>query len=293
VRSFFNFYEAMIIFSRKHLELRALPLFFLHVGVAALALANFLSRRFRRWRRWLADLAIVNGALAGVTMTYQYFLGGDFLLITHGGLRWFWHSLASLAVLLPMAYIGEYGRAFVPFRAVFLTACGSFLGFFALSYFIQERAYSRVAFALTAVFGVSMMLGWRSLVLRERIWRKIPGLRRRIAILGAGERARETARLVEARPAEFASAEFVGFVPFPPGSATLEMRDRILGDLDSLRGMARKLDLHVLIVALDESAHSAALQALSRQGTGPMEVKLLVGRPDPGEYSLVNLDFRK
>src|SRR6185295_4819955 len=75
LRSFLYFYEAMVIFSRKHFELRALPLTLFYLGAGALALITFLYSRFQKWQRWLADLLLVNSILALVTYAYQRYLG--------------------------------------------------------------------------------------------------------------------------------------------------------------------------------------------------------------------------
>ncbi len=293
--SFFNFYEAMVIFSRKHLELRALPLIFLYAGIALLASVNFLSRSFRKWPRWLADLLIVNAVLAGVTYAYQKILGYAPLFSTDPGLYFFWHALASLSVILPLSYLGEYGRARVRLKTVFLAACGSFLAFFSFSFFFREHAYSRVVFALTAALSVSLLLGWRASIQRGgRFWRKILGPAKRAAVLGTGERAREFTGLMQAQSAQGGqSFEFVGFIQFPPGPMPREVRANVIGDLGSLPNLARILDLQCVIIALEEGAYSAALQVISSRGTGPLEVKLLVGQPEPGQYSLIDLNFRK
>ena len=49
---------------------------------------------------------------------------------TDRSLFFFWHTLVSLSVLAPMAYIGDYGRFVPKLKTVLLTLCVSFLGFF-------------------------------------------------------------------------------------------------------------------------------------------------------------------
>lgn len=288
--SFFDFYAAMVIFSRKHLELRALPLLLLNAGVAILALANFISAKFQKWPRWLADLLIVNTVLAAMTFTYEHVLGQPSRVVT--GPFFFWHVLASLSLILPLAYVGEYGRRVPPFRTVLLSVSMSFLAFFSFSFFIKERAYSRVVFLSTAVLSAALLLGWRLAGNHGgRFWRKIMGGMKRVAILGTAARAQALAELLQSESLE--GYEFVGFIHFPPGPVPLEVRANVIGDLETLPGLARKLDLQGVIIALEEGTYPAALKVLANHDTGTLEVKMLVGLPKPGESALIDLNFRK
>ena len=291
-RSFLHFYEAMVIFSRKHLELRALPWIFLNFGVASLALMNFVSARFRRWPRWTADLLVVNAMLFVVTYAYHRATGLPFLYITERSLYLFWHLLISLSLLLPLSYAGEYGRTLARPRTVLLTICIAFLTFFAFSFFMKERSYSRLVFAITAVSSTALLFGWRLVGNHGgRFFRKIMGSSKRVAILGTANRAQDLAELILSdRLDDF---EFVGFIHFPPESVPNSVRANVIGDLTALGSLVRKLDLQGVIIALEEGAYSAALEVLSRNKTGPLEVKLLVGTPAPNLFSLIDMNFTK
>jgi hypothetical protein len=292
LRSFLNFYEAMVIFSKKHLELRTLPLTLLNFGVAILALINFVSTRFQKWPRWAADLVLVNAMLATVTYAYQRAQGLPFLFFDHRGLYLFWHALVSVAVLLPLAYLGDYGRTLARHRTVLLTVCVSFLAFFSFSFFMKERAYSRVVFAITAALSVILLVGWREAGRHGgRFWRKIMGAMKRVAILGTDSRAQGLADLILSERLD--GFEFVGFIQFPPGPIPREVRENVIGDPASLAGLARKLDLQAVIIALEEGSYQAALEVLTSHGPPPYQVKMLVGAPNPGPHSLIDLNFRK
>ena len=182
-RSFLYFYESMVIFSKKHFELRALPLIFFYLGVIVLAVANFAYSRFQRWQRWILDLGLVNGILDAGTFLYMGWLGMLTPYHTDRGLYFFWHCLISLSVLVPMAYIGDYGRLVPKLKTVFATLCVSFLSFFSLSFFIREEAFSRVAFAFAAVLSIASLTAWRFLSIQGgRFFAKIMGSTKRIAV---------------------------------------------------------------------------------------------------------------
>lgn len=288
--TFLHFYEAMILFSKKHLELRTLPGLLLTVGVVALAAVNYVSSRFRKWPRWAADFFIVNGVLAVITYAYHAARGTPHIILEAPLLYFSWHALASISVLLPMAWIGEYGRRAPRLRTVVLAAFIGFLAFFSWSYFMRERAYSRIVFVATAVASILLIAAWRWLGNHGgRLFRRIMGGAKRVAILGTGPRAQALAALIQGDGAE--GYECVGFIHFAPGAAPAAVRSGVIGDLNALGNLARKLDLQGVIIALEEDAYPAALQVLARKGSRALEIHMLLGDPAPGNVTLVDLHF--
>jgi FlaA1/EpsC-like NDP-sugar epimerase len=189
-----------------------------------------------------------------------------------------------------MAWIGEYGRRVPRLRTVFFTAGIGFLVFFSLSYFMRERAYSRIVFAATAAASVLLMTAWRWLGNHGgKLFRRILGGTKRVAILGTGPRAQALAAMIQGESAE--GYECIGFIHFPPESVPAEVRSGVIGDLNALRSLARKLDLQAVIIALEEGAYPAALQVLARMGSRALEIHMLVGDPAPGNITLVDLHF--
>ncbi|MEO6096313.1 MAG: glycosyltransferase family 2 protein [Fibrobacteria bacterium] len=291
-RSFLYFHEAMVIFSKKHFELRALPLGLFYLGVTVLAMANFVYSRFQKWQRWGTDLLLVNGILAGVTYLYMGYLGMSSPYHTDRSLYFFWHSLVSGAVLAPMAYIGDYGRFVQKIKNVFSTLCVSFLGFFAFSFFIREEAYSRVAFALAALFSIASLTSWRFLSIQGgRFFSKIMGGTKRVAILGNNARARKLADLIQNERLE--GYEFVGFIRLGAGRVPQDIMQNLIGDLSTLPSIVKKVELQGVIIAVEEGAFQTAVKLLAEKSNADIEVKLLVGEPEPGEMSLIDLNFKK
>lgn len=292
LRSFLYFYEAMILFSRKHLELRALPGFLLTAGVVVLGTANFVSSRLRKWPRWLADLAIVNGTLAAVTYGYHKTFDQPHIIDTFPRLYLLWHLLASLCFVLPFAYAGDYGRRVAAPRAALAAAAAGFLTFFSLGFFMQENAYSRIVFGLTGGVSALLMTWWRWAARRGgAIARRILRGSKRVAVLGTGPRAQALAALIQGEG--LPGYECVGFIQFPTEPVPATVRPGVIGDLDAVQGLARKLDLQGVIIALDEDAYPAALQVLARRGARALEIEMLLGEPVPGQVTLVDLNFAR
>jgi FlaA1/EpsC-like NDP-sugar epimerase len=200
--------------------------------------------------------------------------------------------LVSLSVLVPMAYIGDYGRRIQGMKTVFLTLCISFLGFFSLSFFNKEEAYSRVAFAFAGLFSIASLTAWRFLTIQGgRLFARIMGSTKRVAILGSNERARKLAELFEKEQIE--GYEFVGFISMGLGRTSQDIMQNMIGDLQSLATIVRKVELQGVVITLEEDAFQTAVKILSEKSTHGLEVKLLVGEPKPGEMSLIDLNFGK
>lgn len=291
-RSFLYFYEAMILFSRKHLELRALPGLLLTAGIVLLGAANFVSSRFRKWPRWLADLVLVNIAMATIASVYHEVRGLPHIALVEPGAYALWHVFATVAVLLPLAYLGDYGRRVASLRAVLVASGIGFMAFFSVSFFFHEFVFSRIVFGLTGLASGLLVTGWRGLGQGGgRLFRRIMGGSKRVAVLGTGPRAVALAASIQAQSLE--GYECVGFIHFPPGPVPADVRTGVIGDLDAVGSLARKLDLQGVIIALEQDAYPAALQVLARSKGRALDIKMLLGDPGSGGISLVDLNFER
>jgi FlaA1/EpsC-like NDP-sugar epimerase len=191
-----------------------------------------------------------------------------------------------------MAYIGDYGRAVQKLKTVFLTLCVSFLGFFALSFFFQEEAFSRVAFALSAVFSIGSLTAWRFLtVTGGRFLSRVMGGLKRVAIIGDDARALALSELIQQEHLE--GYEFVGFIGLDSRAQSPEIRRNLIGDLSTLPAIVRKTEAQGVIIAVEEGAFQTAVKILAERGSAGLEVRMLVGDPAPGRISLIDLNFGK
>lgn len=292
LRSFLYFHEAMILFARKHLELRTIPSLLLTVGVIALGTAQFATSRFRKWPRWLMDLLVVNASMAVIAYAYHAVREVPHIAGTSPGLYTLWHVFASLAALLPLAWLGDYGRRVLRPGTVLLATGTGFLAFFSLSYFMHGYAFSRIVFGGTGLATGLLTAGWRWLAERGgTMLRRVMGGARRVAVVGTGPRAQALAGLLQAGDLE--GYECVGFIHVPPGPVPAPMRTSVIGDLESVGALSRKLELQGIIIALEEDAYPAALQVLAHRGSRALDIHMLVGDPLPGRVTLADLSFAR
>jgi hypothetical protein len=63
--------------------------------------------------------------------------------------------------------------------------------------------------------------------------------------------------------------------------------------LNTLPSIVKKVELQGVIIAVEEGAFQTAVKLLSEKSNADLEVKLLVGEPEPGEMSLIDLNFKK
>ncbi len=291
-RSFLYFYEAMILFSRKHLELRALPGYLLNAGIVLLGTVNFLTSRFRKAPRWLADAAVVNIVMAVIASVYHRLREMPHVAVTDTLAYGLWHVFATLAVLLPLAYVGDYGRRVARLRTVLLASATGFLAFFSVSFFFHEFVFSRIVFGATGIASALLVTGWRWLSESGgRLFRRIMGGTKRVAVLGTGPRAQALAEVIQHEGLE--GYECVGFIHFPPGPVPPDMQMAVIGDLEALESLSRKLDLQGVIIALEQDAYQTTLQLLADHGRRTLDIQMLLGEPAPGRVSLVELNFGK
>jgi FlaA1/EpsC-like NDP-sugar epimerase len=168
----------------------------------------------------------------------------------------------------------------------------SYLGFFSLSFFIREEAYSRVAFAFAALFSIGSLIAWRFVSIQGGLFfAKVMGSTKRIAILGNSARARKLADLIQQE--RLSGFEFVGFIKLEGGRVPQDIMQNMIGDLATLPSIVRKVDLQGVVIAVEEGAFQTAVKLLSEKWNEDFEVKLLVGEPEPGQMSLIDLNFRK
>jgi FlaA1/EpsC-like NDP-sugar epimerase len=164
------------------------------------------------------------------------------------------------------------------------------VAFFTVGFFAHEFAFSRIVFGATGIAGALLVTGWRWLGEGGgRLFRRIMGGSKRVAVLGSGPRAVALAAMIQNDGVE--GYECVGFIHFPPGPIPADVRTGVIGDLDAVGSLARKLDLQGVIIALEQDAYPAALQVLARRGRRALEIKMLLGEPGPSGISLVDLNF--
>ena len=173
------------------------------------------------------------------------------------------YTIACVLAMLLFHVFAESRRLYRPWHGasarqylwpVLVAGMWTALGLFVLAWITKSTGhYSRVAIGLWAVLGLLGLVSWR--VFRHAFLdhARAHG-RRRIAIAGAGERAREFARIVRSTPSlGLTPAGFFadhGADDDPKTTAGTELPAPLLGDLDALVERVRANEFDLVYIAL-------------------------------------------
>ncbi len=183
------FYEAMVIFTRKHFSSSPLFLLFLRAGIFVREGIAYLSHYRREASLLLADALAINASLLIATKLWKsiWFAFPDYAYPTV-------FIAVSLVTLGSVLAVGEYSPYQKPsIRRVFSGLMISFFILSTLPYFFKSYAFSRAVLVMTITFSVVFTAMIRiGLTLLEKVVHSQS--ERRVALLGIN---RATERLIE------------------------------------------------------------------------------------------------
>ncbi|MBF0430839.1 MAG: glycosyltransferase [Fibrobacteria bacterium] len=292
LRSLFHFYSAMIIFSRKHFELRMFPLVVVYAGVISLGFVRFISGKWNKWPRWAFDLVLVNTVLAVVTIAYSKINAYPHIIFSKWLLYVNWHLLLSCCVLGFLGVFEDYSKPHRNSKSFSPAIALAVLSFFAVGYFFYEGSFSRIVMGVSGLLSAIALFGWRAMALQGNLlFGKVLFPRKRIVIMGINERSLLLKELI--LKGQLAGYELMGFMPGSPLEVTAAMKSEIIGDSDNFSFILNDLEVHEIIIALDENAYQTALKLLSDEKLRGIPIKILVGQPKPRSITLVDLNYNR
>jgi len=163
------FYEAMIIFSRKHKQTHAayFPTQLLFLGIMALAAVNFIGGLLKTFTACFIDIVFINTILwLGISIRFSMlgmenpYFGGNTA------------TLLLMHVLLSFAFIGIFFNRGVyskdRYSIVNSLASGLFASmvFMVVVFFVNSMAFSRIAFLLSTIAITLALVVWREVLPR-------------------------------------------------------------------------------------------------------------------------------
>jgi hypothetical protein len=289
-RARFHFYSAMIIFSKKHFELRLLPLGLFYLGAFFLAVLNFFHDYGKKWQRWSLDLVLVNAVLAAVTSGYVKFTGLTHIAVTNPALYGKWHLLLSLLIVVFIGYSGDYGKSVPNIKRTGIFITLALLSFFSIGYFFYEAAYSRIVFGICGLVCHFTLFGWRIGAAKgSLLLAKIMGSQKRTVVIGINRRSLILRDLII--QGHLKGYDFLGFVPEPGVKIGQENSTHVICDLKSLPAIIKRLEINNIIIALEADTYQTALKLLAGEKFRKTSVKILVDEPKPRSISLVDLNY--
>ncbi len=292
ITSLIHFYEAMVIFSRKHLELSFLPIWLFYLGAGILGGCNFLYNRWKKWPRWTMDLVIVNLVLGLVTIMYSRVMGFPHIYGSHPNLYVSWHLLNSALVFFLLGYLGDYGKYPSKLSNPFVMAALPFLAFLALGYFFYEISFSRIVFGISSFLSYLSLVGWRIYSSQGGfLLNRILASKKRVVLLGEGEAALKLREFI--LNGFLKNYELLGTVDKKNSQNSPEMSEigEAIATVDEMGPWLEKLEINEIIIADGQNSYNLALEILSNGWNEGLPLKLLVGDPEPRSITLVDVNF--
>jgi GT2 family glycosyltransferase len=263
LRSRAAFYEAMILFSRKysHTYGSFFPRWLIFVGVFLLAGVNIGATLLRSLAACFIDLFIINAVLwAGITIRFATATMPAPYQPGHMAVMVGLHLLMSLSFVLTYAVQGVYSRGrYSPGYALTSGLIASTV-FVASIYFTKAMAFSRIAFAFSALVTSFALVGWRELLPRlQSRFRRLAFSTDRVIVVGNGHVARHLIRAVE----EDRTERIVGIVWPRPDNTPGEFEGYpVLGKMEDIKNILAAQRVELVLVATTEAWYSFFIEAL-------------------------------
>jgi len=258
------FYEAMVIFSRKYKHTHAafLPGWLMVVGISILAAVNFVMGLFKTFTACFIDLLLINqilwvviSARFAISSIHSPYLGEDIVIML------FMHAFLSLSFLMIFFYRGVYTKERYSVGNALISGLVASMLFMVAVFFVKTMAFSRIAFLLSTVIIILVLIAWRE-VLPKLIhrFRRLIFSTGNVVILGNDDVALALIKNVETD----ASAQ-IGGVLWPvkeqhPGDF---VGYPVLGTIDNIRDVLSGGRVDLLLVATAQPWYSYVIEALA------------------------------
>lgn len=236
-----HFYEAMMIFSRKHFNNSKFFLFFLKVGILIRQFIALLQKYSRQTFVILTDLLVINLSLLVATkIRFEGFLNfPDYAYPTV-------FIAISLVLLISMVAVGEYFEGRESIRKAFPGLLVAFFILSSLTYFFKDFAFSRGVVLMTIGFGL-IFIGIFRIVLS--LYDKMKGKQseKNIAILGIDDNA---VKLFHAfQQSNYINTNIVGFIsPYQSLATKVTLPKSVIGSVDDLSVLAEQYFIKEIII---------------------------------------------
>lgn len=273
LKSYIDFYQAMLIFARKHPKfVNPVPLWLVSMGVFFAAALGVFSRLLPEWGKMGVDCLVLTLA----------WLAGSWVLDT--GIHWEWLATSAVAIFLPMLLFGGYGFQRLSASQVFRKILPVSLACM-VSGMVLVPLDARIAGLVLSGFALNWF--WRRLLFWFRYFQGVfTGKRKRSVLLGSHEQVncwfgrenllpgRDLLGCISRLGAKAAPFHFLGSV----------------ADLPRIRALTGSREV---LVVPDDSGFHEEIPAPQECGNAKFDTLLLIGHPDTSTFAMVDLNFLK
>jgi GT2 family glycosyltransferase len=264
IRSRAAFYEAMLLFSRKyrHTHEAFLPAWLVAIGIGLQAGIHIGVSLARSLTACALDVVVINAVLwAGLTLRFQLVDRpapyADGML----GLMLALHVLLTAIYLFTFWYRGVYSSGRYSMRNALLSGVYASMAFMACVYFVQQLAFSRIAFALSAFVILFLLAGWREVL--PRLTNRVRALMLstgNVVIVGYDAAAQQLIANVEGDR----TATLLGVVwPEEGERPGVFQGHAVLGGMGEIRAILQNQRVDLLLIATARPWYSHVIEALA------------------------------
>lgn len=288
-KSYVDFYEAMIIFVKKHRDLYFVPAFLVSFGILFAAFVGMFSRLIPKFWKIILDVLVMFGLMQWVMLLQNLddaFLGGyTFLAVV----------IANVAFL---ALRGEYSSAslkgenfisrLIPLNV--LAVAGVFAyGILASGRSLSQLEMNRSAYAscVVIILGIPFaLLVWRRVAFWINYFYRIFAKKRHRSILLGG--TQDSLQNWFDRYNVIPGIEILGCVSNEPSNITEGNRQHLLGNLSEMESICNRTGCRELLVVSNASGFSEPFD-MEWLRKLDLRVFLLIGGAKNSDFALVDL----
>lgn len=276
IKSRLAFYEAMIIFSRKHQHSFGafFPGWLIILGISIITIMNITGILVKLMVPLLIDLFFINGTLFTVTyLRFQHLPNAGPYTLENAPISLFMHLFISLSYLAANIQQGIYNSQRYSFRRIIVSGLIASILFFTGVYFIKSMGFSRLSFGLSTILIPLFLAGWRKLIPDTLSW-----LKKRIfytgnvIILGNGAITKKLITNIESDK----TAEITGIIwPNEKDMPGAFCGYPILGEMKDLKSILIDQNADQLLITTTKSWYSSLIEALAFNNLKHLTIKWL------------------
>jgi FlaA1/EpsC-like NDP-sugar epimerase len=232
------------------------------VGIMLLAGVNFVAGLFKTFTACFIDLLFINAVLwAGISIRFAALSLSSPYLGTNIVIMLLMHALLSVSFLVIFFYRGLYSKERYSVSNALISGLIASMIFMVALFFVKSMAFSRVAFLLSTLIIIFVLIAWRD-VLPKLIhhFRRLIFSTGTVIVLGNDDVALALIKNVETD----ASAQ-IGGVLWPvsgphPGEF---VGYPVLGTIDNIKNVLSRGRVDLLLIATAQPWYSYVIEALA------------------------------
>ncbi|MCF0215295.1 MAG: glycosyltransferase [Fibrobacteraceae bacterium] len=281
-KSYVDFYQAMLIFVKKHKKLYVVPYFLVSFGVFFAALVGMFSRLMPKFWKIFIDLFVMLVVASATYIGLEHLEGREYAPQMVDGIPFVAISLVNVIFLI---FSGEYASSSLQGRNFFtylmplnILAIGLFCFFWNLW----------PLYMVLAVLNPLCLIVWRRVAFWINYFYRIFAKKRHRSILLGG--SEDSLQSWFDRYNVIPGVEILGCVSNKPENVSAENRLHLLGNLSEMESICNRTGCRELLIVSNFSGYSEPydIEWLEKL---KLKVYLLIGNGQNGDFALVNLKY--